>query len=96
MAGKTASLLAFMKPEQRGLHLGQQDEYNSAFVLLVEHVSAANTDERLGAIMGLGLAYAGTRRQEVRRFEDVASLLAATAHDWSLLIFVLPETDRNW
>mmetsp|Transcript_16474 Transcript_16474/g.49335 ORF Transcript_16474/g.49335 Transcript_16474/m.49335 type:complete len:898 (+) Transcript_16474:187-2880(+) len=43
-----------------------RDEYDPAFALLSEHVSDADTGVRLGAIMGLALAYAGTRREEVR------------------------------
>lgn len=43
-----------------------QDEYDPAFALLSEHVSDADMGVRLGAILGLALAYAGTRREEVR------------------------------
>lgn len=43
-----------------------RDEYDPAFALLSEHVTAADTGVRLGAIMGLALAYAGTCRSEVR------------------------------
>jgi Proteasome/cyclosome repeat len=42
-----------------------QDDFDPAFALLSEHVTAADTGVRLGAIMGLGLAYAGTRREDV-------------------------------
>lgn len=42
-----------------------QDEFDPAYALLSEHVTAPDTGVRLGAIMGLGLAYAGTRREDV-------------------------------
>ena len=38
-----------------------------AYALLFEHVSAADPAVRLHAVMGLGLAYAGTQKEEVRR-----------------------------
>ena len=42
-----------------------QDDFDPAFALLSEHVTATDTGVRLGAIMGLGLAYASTRREDV-------------------------------
>ena len=42
-----------------------QDDFDPAFALLSEHVTAADTGVQLGAIMGLGLAYASTRREDV-------------------------------
>lgn len=43
-----------------------RDEFDPAYALLSEHVTAPDTGVRLGAIMGLGLAYNGTRREDVR------------------------------
>lgn len=56
-----------------------RDEYDPAFALLSEHVTAADSGVRLGAIMGLALAYAGTCREEVKE----------------LLVPLVTDTDAN-
>jgi 26S proteasome regulatory subunit N1 len=38
----------------------------AAFALISDYVSNADAGVRAGAIMGLGLAYAGTQREEVQ------------------------------
>jgi 26S proteasome regulatory subunit N1 len=62
-----------------------QDDFDPAFALLSEHVTAADTGVRLGAIMGLGLAYASTRREDV----SPRSWTHATACWWRELIGTL-------
>jgi hypothetical protein len=52
-----------------------QDDFDPAFALLSEHVTAADTGVRLGAIMGLGLAYASTRREDVSPLCFLSGLL---------------------
>lgn len=42
-----------------------QDENDPAFALICDHVGSGDPGVRAGAVLGLGLAYAGTRRQEV-------------------------------
>jgi hypothetical protein len=37
-----------------------------AMALISDHLSASDVGVRSGAILGLGLAYAGTRREEVQ------------------------------
>lgn len=37
-----------------------------AYALLYEHVNKEDSSVRIGAIMGLGLAYAGSQKEEVR------------------------------
>ena len=45
---------------------GVQDECDPAYALLCESVNHADDSVRIGAIMGLGLAYAGTQKAEVQ------------------------------
>lgn len=45
---------------------GVQDECDPAYALLCESVNHADDNVRIGAIMGLGLAYAGTQKAEVQ------------------------------
>ena len=45
---------------------GVQDECDPAYALLCESVNHQDSNVRIGAIMGLGLAYAGTRKAEVQ------------------------------
>lgn len=45
---------------------GVQDECDPAYALLCESVNHADDSIRIGAIMGLGLAYAGTQKAEVQ------------------------------
>lgn len=43
-----------------------QNENDPAFALICDYVNNADTTIRLGAILGLGLAYAGSNREEVQ------------------------------
>ena len=60
---------------------GVQDECDPAFALLCESVNHDDPVVRIGAIMGLGLAYAGTQQTDVQvcqlvmttHFRDAAS-----------------------
>ena len=45
---------------------GVQDECDPAYALLCESVNHDDPNVRIGAIMGLGLAYAGTQKAEVQ------------------------------
>lgn len=45
---------------------GVQNDFDAAFGLLSEHVNAANREERIGAILGLGFAYAGSEKEDVK------------------------------
>lgn len=45
---------------------GVQDECDPAYALLCESVNHADDSIGIGAIMGLGLAYAGTQKAEVQ------------------------------
>ena len=45
---------------------GVQDECDPAYALLCESVNHTDDNVRIGAIMGLGLAYAGTQKAEVQ------------------------------
>ena len=45
---------------------GVQDECDPAYALLCESVNHDAANVRIGAIMGLGLAYAGTQKAEVQ------------------------------
>jgi 26S proteasome regulatory subunit N1 len=38
----------------------------AAMALISEHIASTDVGVRTGAILGLGLAYAGTRREEVQ------------------------------
>ena len=44
---------------------GVQNENDPAFALISDYVSNPDANIRIGAILGLGLAYAGTNREEV-------------------------------
>jgi len=52
-----------------------RNECDPAYGLLYESVTKDNTSVRIGAIMGLGLAYAGTQK------EEVSELLTEVIHD---------------
>lgn len=45
---------------------GVQDENDPAYALICESVNHDDPNVRIGAIMGLGLAYAGTQKAEVQ------------------------------
>lgn len=45
---------------------GVTSEMDASFALLSEHVENPNRDMKVSAILGLGLAYAGTQREDVR------------------------------
>ncbi|CUI15396.1 proteasome regulatory non-ATPase subunit, putative [Bodo saltans] len=45
---------------------GVQDAFDAAFGLLSDHVNAANREERIAAILGLGYAYAGSEKADVK------------------------------
>jgi 26S proteasome regulatory subunit N1 len=47
------------------LNCGVQHENDPAYALLHDFVDKQDPVVRIGAIMGLGLAYAGTRKEEV-------------------------------
>lgn len=57
-------------------------EYDPAFALISEHVSKESKDVRLGAILGLGIAYAGACK------EDVAALLTPVVTDPTVTVDV--------
>ena len=64
--------------EQVGiLNCGVRNECDPAYALLFDSVNKENAAVRLGAIQGLGLAYAGTAK------EDVAELLCPILMDES-------------
>ncbi len=48
------------------LNCGLQHENDPAYALLHDFVDKQDPVVRIGAIMGLGLAYAGTQKEEVR------------------------------
>lgn len=48
------------------LNCGVQHENDPAYALLYDFVEKEDPVVRTGAIMGLGLAYAGTQKEEVR------------------------------
>lgn len=54
---------------------GVKNECDPAFALLHEHVEAKSIPSRIGAIVGLGLAYAGSNRS------DVINVLLPILHD---------------
>lgn len=45
---------------------GVKSAFDAAFGLLAEHVHHANREVRIGAILGLGFAYAGTEKMDVK------------------------------
>ena len=47
------------------LFLPPQNENDPAFALISDYVSNPDPSIRVGAVLGLGLAYAGTNREEV-------------------------------
>lgn len=57
-------------------------EYDPAFALISEHVSKESREVRLGAILGLGIAYAGAGK------EDVSALLNPVVTDPSVTVEV--------
>lgn len=61
---------------------GVQDECDPAYALLCESVNHADDSVRIGAIMGLGLAYAGTQKAEVQvgLQSDLTKSLARSLH----------------
>lgn len=44
---------------------GVRDEFDTALNLLREHVTSSSTQMRIGAILGLGIAYSGSAREEL-------------------------------
>ena len=56
------------------LNCGLQHENDPAYALLHDFVDKQDPVVRIGAIMGLGLAYAGTQKEEVRPPVDASSL----------------------
>jgi len=54
---------------------GVKNECDPAFALLHEHVEGKSTPSRIGAIVGLGLAYAGSNRN------DIINVLTPVLHD---------------
>jgi len=57
------------------LNCGVRSDMDPALALLAEHVNSSSTQTRISAIYGLGLAYAGTHRQ------DLMSLLSPCLDD---------------
>lgn len=57
-----------------------QNENDPAFALISDYVSNPDVNIRIGAILGLGLAYAGTNREEVEVRGQQAVLVA-----WGML-----------
>lgn len=57
------------------VNCGIRNECDPAFALLSEYVSSSSQTLRIGAVLGLGLAYAGSRRK------DVTELLSAALTD---------------
>lgn len=47
------------------VHSGIKTEADAAFALLEEHVDSNSVPIRVSAIMGIGIAYAGTQRQDI-------------------------------
>lgn len=45
---------------------GVKNVFDPAFDLLSEHVNSAQKEIAIGAILGIGYAYAGTRKDEVK------------------------------
>lgn len=45
-----------------------KNECDPAYALLGEHIHSANSMERIGAILGLGYAYAGTNREDMLEY----------------------------
>lgn len=48
---------------------GVQDQVNPASALLMDHIHSDRLIMRIGAIMGLGLAYANSKRETVTKDE---------------------------
>ena len=60
------------------LNCGVQHENDPAYALLYDFVDKPDATVRIGAIMGLGLAYAGTRKEEVPSSPIFSLLLAVS------------------
>lgn len=54
------------------VNCGVRNECDPALALLSEYVSSSSQTLRVGAILGLGLAYAGSRRQDVTQILSAA------------------------
>ena len=61
------------------LNCGVQHENDPAYALLYDFVEKEDPVVRVGAIMGLGLAYSGTRKEEVRALFSPAGAPATKA-----------------
>lgn len=55
------------------VNTGVRNECDPALALLTEHVDKANTTIKTAAVLGLGFAYIGSRREEVRSVGVVES-----------------------
>ncbi|GAA5990712.1 hypothetical protein JCM11641_008473 [Rhodosporidiobolus odoratus] len=64
------------------IHSGVRTEMDAASALLSEHVESTNVQLRVASIMGIGIAYAGTQR------EDIRELLLPTLSDSSVSLEV--------
>jgi 26S proteasome regulatory subunit N1 len=65
------------------VNCGVQDECDPAYALLYEHVNSGDASVRVGAILGLGLAYACTEKVEVRGCgADTLHLAHTGQQDW--------------
>ena len=60
-----------------------QNENDPAFALIYDYVSHADPNIRTGAILGLGLAYAGTNREEVQVGAVWISVMCLKCYLWS-------------
>ncbi len=60
------------------LNAGVQNENDPAFALISDYVSNPDPNIRIGAVLGLGLAYAGTNREEVEVLTSILSLIGGS------------------
>lgn len=64
------------------VNCGIRNECDPALALLSEYVSSSSQTLRIGAVLGLGLAYAGSRRKDVSEL-----LYGALANEQSKICF---------
>lgn len=48
------------------IHSGIRTEMDAALALLSEHIESKSTSLRVASIIGIGIAYAGTQREDIR------------------------------
>lgn len=65
------------------VNCGVRNECDPAMALLCEHVMSPSQNLRIGAILGLGLAYAGSQRNDLN--DLLSGPLADKESEWNII-----------